>query len=41
MRNGVHSLVGLIGAFLIGLLFLLPFPSWHSLVGLITPGRAC
>jgi len=28
--------VGLIGAFLIGLLFLLPFPSWHSLVGLIT-----
>src|ERR1700742_1210142 len=28
--------VGLIAAFLIGLLFLLPFPSWHSLVGLIT-----
>ena len=28
--------VGLIFAFLIGLLFLLPFPSWHSLVGLIT-----
>ena len=34
-RNGVPW-VGLIGAFLIGLLFLLPFPSWHSLVGLIT-----
>jgi amino acid transporter len=28
--------VGLIFAFFIGLLFLLPFPSWHSLVGLIT-----
>jgi len=28
--------VGLIGAFIIGLFFLLPFPSWHSLVGLIT-----
>ena len=28
--------VGLIFAFLIGLLFLLPFPSWRSLVGLIT-----
>ena len=28
--------VSLIGAFLIGLIFLLPFPSWHSLVGLIT-----
>jgi amino acid transporter len=27
---------GLIGAFIIGLFFLLPFPSWHSLVGLIT-----
>jgi len=34
-NNGVPW-VGLIGAFLIGLLFLLPFPSWHSLVGLIT-----
>ena len=34
-RNGVPW-VGLIFAFLIGLLFLLPFPSWHSLVGLIT-----
>jgi amino acid transporter len=34
-RNGVPW-VGLIGAFLIGLVFLLPFPSWHSLVGLIT-----
>jgi amino acid transporter len=33
--NGIPW-VGLIGAFLIGLLFLLPFPSWHSLVGLIT-----
>jgi amino acid transporter len=28
--------VGLIFAFLVGLLFLLPFPSWRSLVGLIT-----
>src|ERR1700744_451259 len=28
--------VGLIAAFIIGLFFLLPFPSWHSLVGLIT-----
>jgi amino acid transporter len=28
--------VGLIFAFLFGLLFLLPFPSWHQLVGLIT-----
>jgi amino acid transporter len=27
---------GLIAAFVIGLFFLLPFPSWHSLVGLIT-----
>ena len=26
----------LIMAFLLGLLFLLPFPSWHSLVGLVT-----
>jgi len=34
-KNGVPW-VGLIFAFLIGLLFLLPFPSWHSLVGLIT-----
>jgi amino acid transporter len=34
-KNGIPW-VGLIGAFLIGLLFLLPFPSWHSLVGLIT-----
>src|ERR1700730_4821648 len=34
-RNGVPWVV-LIGAFLIGLLFLLPFPSWHSLAGLIT-----
>jgi amino acid transporter len=34
-KNGVPW-IGLIGAFLIGLLFLLPFPSWHSLVGLIT-----
>ena len=28
--------VSLIFAFLFGLLFLLPFPSWHSLVGLVT-----
>ena len=28
--------VGLICAFVIGLFFLLPFPSWHSLVSLIT-----
>jgi amino acid transporter len=34
-RNGIPWL-GLIFAFLIGLIFLLPFPSWHSLVGLIT-----
>jgi amino acid transporter len=34
-RNGIPW-IGLIFAFLIGLLFLLPFPSWHSLVGLIT-----
>jgi amino acid transporter len=34
-RRGIPW-VGLIFAFLIGLLFLLPFPSWHSLVGLIT-----
>jgi amino acid transporter len=34
-KNGVPW-VGLIGAFIIGLFFLLPFPSWHSLVGLIT-----
>src|SRR5690349_21685497 len=33
--NGI-SWVGLIAAFIIGLFFLLPFPSWHSLVGLIT-----
>jgi amino acid transporter len=33
--NGVPW-VGLIFAFFVGLLFLLPFPSWHSLVGLIT-----
>jgi amino acid transporter len=34
-RNGIPW-VGLIFAFLVGLFFLLPFPSWHSLVGLIT-----
>src|ERR1700761_5346362 len=28
--------VGLVAAFIVGLFFLLPFPSWHSLVGLIT-----
>ena len=33
-KNGVPW-VGLIGAFLFGLVFLLPFPSWHSLVNLI------
>jgi amino acid transporter len=33
-NNGIPW-VGLIGAFLFGLLFLLPFPSWHSLVNLI------
>ena len=27
---------GLLAAFVIGLFFLLPFPSWHALVGLIT-----
>ena len=35
LANGVPW-VGLIFAFLIGLLFLLPFPSWHSIVGIIT-----
>ena len=34
-NNGIPW-VGLIAAFIIGLFFLLPFPSWHSLVGLIT-----
>ncbi len=34
-RNGVPWF-GIIAAFIIGLFFLLPFPSWHSLVGLIT-----
>jgi amino acid transporter len=34
-RNGIPW-VGLFGAFAFGLLFLLPFPSWHSLVSLIT-----
>jgi amino acid transporter len=34
-RNGVPW-VALIMAFLFGLLFLLPFPSWKSLVGLVT-----
>jgi amino acid transporter len=34
-RRGIPW-VGLIFAFIIGLFFLLPFPSWHSLVGLIT-----
>ena len=33
--NGIPW-VGLVAAFIIGLFFLLPFPSWHSLVGLIT-----
>ncbi len=34
-RNGVPWL-SLIIAFIFGLFFLLPFPSWHSLVGLVT-----
>jgi amino acid transporter len=34
-RRGVPW-VGLIFAFAFGLLFLLPFPSWHALVGLVT-----
>ena len=34
-KNGVPWF-SLIIAFLFGLLFLLPFPSWHSLVGLVT-----
>ncbi len=34
-RNGVPWF-SLIIAFLLGLVFLLPFPSWHSLVGLVT-----
>jgi amino acid transporter len=34
-RNGIPWF-SLIIAFLAGLLFLLPFPSWHSLVGLVT-----
>ncbi len=34
-RNGIPW-VGLIFAFIIGLFFLLPFPSWHSLVLLVT-----
>ena len=34
-RNGIPWF-SLIIAFLFGLLFLLPFPSWHSLVGLVT-----
>jgi amino acid transporter len=34
-KNGVPW-VGLIFAFIIGLFFLLPFPSWQDLVGLIT-----
>jgi amino acid transporter len=33
-KNGIPW-VGLIGAFLFGLIFLLPFPSWHSLVNVI------
>jgi amino acid transporter len=34
-RNGVPW-ISLIVAFLLGLVFLLPFPSWHSLVSLVT-----
>jgi amino acid transporter len=36
-KNGIPW-AGLIAAFIIGLFFLLPFPSWRSLVGLITAG---
>ena len=34
-KNGVPW-ISLIVAFVFGLLFLLPFPSWHALVGLVT-----
>jgi amino acid transporter len=34
-RNGIPW-ISLIFAFLLGLVFLLPFPSWHSLVSLVT-----
>jgi amino acid transporter len=34
-KNGIPWF-GLIISFLFGLVFLLPFPSWHSLVGLVT-----
>ena len=34
-RNGVPWF-SLVTAFIFGLFFLLPFPSWHSLVGLVT-----
>jgi amino acid transporter len=34
-KNGIPW-VSLIASFIVGLIFLLPFPSWHSLVGLIT-----
>ncbi len=34
-RNGIPW-VSLISAFVLGLVFLLPFPSWHSLVSLVT-----
>jgi amino acid transporter len=34
-RNGVPW-ISLLVAFIAGLFFLLPFPSWHSLVGLVT-----
>ena len=37
-RNGVPWF-SLLFAFAAGLLFLLPFPSWHSLVGLVTVGE--
>src|SRR6266487_3577189 len=36
VNNSGVPWVGLIFSFLFGLIFLLPFPSWHSLVGLIT-----
>ncbi|HEV8275858.1 MAG TPA: APC family permease [Streptosporangiaceae bacterium] len=35
VNNSGVPWVGLIFAFLFGLIFLLPFPSWHSLVGII------
>ena len=39
-KNGVPW-VSLILAFLLGLVFLLPFPSWKALVNLVTSASAC